>query len=90
MKPEEVDSIYFVTREYGGPEEGGWYYDWFEFKKSFKRSKRAGAISRLANYLNKKEGLRVGLGSVLSKGEYIGISEEFSGSLESKERPHYE
>jgi hypothetical protein len=23
-------SVYMVTRQYGGPEEGGWYYNWYE------------------------------------------------------------
>ena len=27
--PEYV-SAYAVTRNYGGPEEGGWWYDWYE------------------------------------------------------------
>jgi len=27
-------AVYEVTREYGGPEEGGWWYDWYHFTGS--------------------------------------------------------
>lgn len=29
-------SRYVRTQEYGGPEEGGWYYDWFDYLDTVK------------------------------------------------------
>lgn len=28
-------SRYYVTQHSGGPEEGGWYYDWYDFEKVY-------------------------------------------------------
>jgi hypothetical protein len=31
----KIVTIYQVTREYGGPEEGGWWYDHYDWVKSY-------------------------------------------------------
>jgi hypothetical protein len=64
----EFVNVYAVTRHYGGPEEGGWWYDEGEpVKSTAVRRGRALALARRWNdYLNREGGPNDGidLGSV--------------------------
>ena len=89
--------IYLVDRVYGGPEEGGWWWDSHELLKSFpprlitsekEREYLARAVDRLARFLNRVEGRRP-LSSVLSDGQNFGTLAVIPGSLTTRERPRY-
>lgn len=74
-------SLYIVSREYGGPEEGGWYFPFLDHKASLKinnfKEARVGAIK----LLREMEWSRVESASILL--------EKIEGSLQTRERPHY-
>ncbi len=88
--------LYDTDRIYGGPEEGGWWWDRYTLRHVFKP--RAGkesteserkALERLTRYLNRQEGNRP-LSSVLSTGYIQWNIAEMPGELSTKERPIYE
>ncbi len=88
-------TVYFVTREYGGPEEGGWYYDRYVKKFSFytggmSESDEDVLFSSLEAWSDSVNDGKPRLHSVSSRGEYWIIREEESGALETTERPRYE
>lgn len=81
-------NIYFVTREFGGPEEGGWYYDQERVKSSVPYTEANHAVLE-----NEVAGMNEGrrpLSSVLSTGEYRLLKEDTQGEDYPKVRPHYE
>lgn len=90
--------IYLVTRRYGGPEEGGWWWDHRELRKTFTpriinspgdREYLAEAVARLARFLNRSESRRA-LGSVLSDGMNEGFVAAYPGEFATHEQPRYE
>lgn len=89
---------YSVTREYGGPEEGGWYYDWFEQPEPIATTSHseeaAFAICRQFNAAAKedraKQGRPQGRFSVLGGEDEVYVVEANVGDHTSTERPHYE
>lgn len=79
-----------ADRHYGGPEEGGWWYDSFKPIRTFYVSKkRADALYlRLMAVRDKLNEGRREIGSILSDGVYAvypGVEEAYP-----TERPHYE
>jgi hypothetical protein len=92
-------SVFLVDRAWGGPEEGGWWYDCGELVrtvKTFPSRERAYAYNRRLNHrlrsrvLGPNEGRRE-LSSVLSDGEYQ--SRVHVGTVPAyfpETRPHYE
>jgi len=87
-------TVYFITREYGGPEEGGWYYDNHSKRMSFYVGDMPhDKATELLNSLYAWEGFMLEgnrpLSSVLSTGEYRVMLEEEEGEFETKERPRY-
>lgn len=86
--------VYEVTREYGGPEEGGWWYDhytlleetrWdFLFERLCKKYKDHGDEWVIFSDRAYSRG-----GGILAKYPYIfiNIGDE---NWETKEKPHYE
>lgn len=90
--------VYVVNREYGGPEEGGWWWDRFVLEKTFQarivespcdRELLQRAMDRLAKFLNKAEGRR-GLSSVLSNGVYQGAACEMPGQWATMAAPTWQ
>lgn len=92
-------SVYFVSRLYGGPEEGGWWYnagypdpEHDRFAALFHSRERADSYAirlrrRLLPILNKG---RRDLGSVLSQGVFqVHVDEGFPAKF-PEETPHYE
>lgn len=71
-----VIGLYLVDRKYGGPEEGGWWYDAGELQttlKAFPTSEKAHAYADRYNALLKRfvnRGRRRDLGSVCCEGAY--------------------
>lgn len=89
---------YEVSREYGGAEEGGWYYDWYESPELIVQvpasREDALAICRMLNQKASKErqqeGRSQGRFSVLGGEDDVYVVEETLGSRVKDERPHYE
>lgn len=86
-------NVYLVDREYGGPEEGGWYYDSGRLHSSTQvvdddaaEAKKA-ELQLMCDQLN--EG-RPPIHSVASYGQYRVYIEEEPGENFPKVRPHYE
>ena len=87
---------YEVDRAYGGPEEGGWWYDTGRFircrgiyTESYLAKTRQLQIEE-EEMPERRKGLR-SPGSVLSTGEWpIVVYEDHPGRDYPRERPHYE
>jgi hypothetical protein len=93
-------ALYLEDRAYGGPEEGGWWYDCgvvvadgseAAFNKAFDTEKEA--LEHMAKHLEAVAEMNKGrreISSVLSEGEYhLRITEELPADFPS-ETPHYE
>jgi hypothetical protein len=83
-------NVYSVTRHYGGPEEGGWWYNWSECIEVFPtKNKNAETIREELESENayKKFG---NIYSVLGGRDIEVRIEETPKESETKERPHYE
>jgi hypothetical protein len=92
-------SRYKVSLEYGGPEEGGWYYDWFEFLEpvlvvadsDLTADMLRTIVSAMAEH---EEGVKREFGerprhSVIGTPDTIYMVEETLGEHSSEERPVY-
>jgi hypothetical protein len=80
---------YHVERRYGGREEGGWYYDWYDHIES--RCVPQGDAEAAEKQLGEKypdDGRE--LSSVLSTGRTIVLREKRPAEHQSTERPRYE
>lgn len=91
-----VVAVYLQDRAYGGPEEGGWWYDCGEMvrtMRTFGSEERAIAYcrklnDRLAGSLNRD---RREISSVLSEGRYgAEVYDDFAPHHYPSNRPHYE
>lgn len=83
-------NVYRVTRHYGGAEEGGWWYNWFDCIETYPvRLKNAEVIKeKLENdYSYIKEG---DIYSALGGTDMVVYIEENPKHSETKERPYYE
>jgi hypothetical protein len=89
-------SVYECDRAYGGPEEGGWWYDCGELKQTIPVMSddiSDDDIDELIEMMRKvyPEQTDYGIGSVLySGGAYEVYAEDKAGESYPKERPHYE
>jgi hypothetical protein len=92
-------AVYLVDRAYGGPEEGGWYYncgvpseEHANFTRGFKRSSDAYAYVRKLNttYGAKWNKGRHSISSVLSEGEFFAEAYEGNPAPYPASKPHYE
>ena len=91
----EYVNLYAVTRHYGGPEEGGWWYDAGEpVKSTAVRAGRGLALARRWNdYLNREGGPNDGIdiGSVrCSEPILAAILEDHPAAAFPERRPFYE
>ncbi len=91
-----VVAIYLCDRAYGGPEEGGWWYDTGELvriHRAYKDPDRAAAkATRMNGLLNAtiNKGRRE-ISSVLSEGRYHAeVWENRPLAFYPERRPHYE
>lgn len=93
-------AIYLVDRAYGGPEEGGWWYECgepvLEFAAKTRGFARENDAYRYAETLNQSSFIeelnegRPDIGSVLSRGQYSAVVQEGFPSPFPATRPHYE
>jgi hypothetical protein len=96
MRGRYTVAVYLQDRAYGGPEEGGWWYDTGELVRTcrlFRDEDKAYAYCRRMNDLIRvlvNTG-RPGVGSVLSEGVYGAEVHEGNAMQGYPEtRPHYE
>lgn len=95
MENENEDKIfwvnaYSVTRHYGGPEEGGWWYNWYESLASVPVQGETAAQTekeRLENLFGSGHG---DIYSVLGGEKIFVYIEDEACKSESKVTPHYE
>lgn len=98
MKPRYI-TAYAVTRHYGGPEEGGWWYNWYSVietqalpKSLQRRSNRAtaGVRSRVEALRKKLDDINDGNIYHSTGGVMLDvIIESVKHENESTEQPHY-
>jgi hypothetical protein len=83
-------NVYEITREYGGPEEGGWWYNRLRCLETYPvRNKNSELMQEQLekDYAHIKQG---NIYSVLGGTELNVYIEERPKQSETKERPHYE
>lgn len=83
-------NVYLITRHYGGPEEGGWYYNWYNCVETVTcKNKDSDEIKSTLEeeYGNRKHG---DIYSVLGGQDVLILIEEEMKASETKERPYYE
>ena len=81
-------TAYEVTRHYGGPEEGGWYYSWYDPIDSVPTSKPEEMVEEFkTRYEDRVQGdiYSVNGGTAVSV-----IIEDEPAGMKSTEIPHYE
>ncbi len=83
-------TAYEVTRHYGGPEEGGWFYNWYSPINTVSTSESN--AEWLVESFKKKYGDRVtgDIYSVLGGVAIAVIMEDKPAENKSTERPHYQ
>lgn len=70
------NSAYYISREYGGSEEGGWWYDKYEYLDA-------------AEKVEEDDDNGIPLGSMGSHGKVRHISEAIAGETNTWHRPYY-
>ena len=86
-------NTYLTDRAYGGPEEGGWYYDCGEVKAGFQCETEEDAQivkEEMIEVCIKWNEDRPDISSVLSEGRYFVCIENTPPENYPQERPHYE
>lgn len=89
--PKQYVTAYEVTRHYGGPEEGGWWYDWqtpLETVPVNNSDEREAALEQLNEaYSHVVYGDRF---SVRGGADLVVLVEDHPEEFASRERPFYE
>ena len=85
-------NVYSVTRHYGGPEEGGWWYNWHALLETLPFEEDAKSQEMLRDHLKKKYANEEygDISSVLGGQEIDILVEDRPGQSASTEVPHYE
>ena len=89
----EFVNVYFVDRHYGGPEEGGWWYNTGRAIKSIQVTE--GTLEEVMNacedfIAEQNKDHPYPISSVLSTGRYMVQVEDEPAADYPKEIPHYE
>lgn len=91
-----VVAFYEIDRAYGGPEEGGWWYDCGQLVRVFavcKTEKAANAVATRANHLlDRLQRHKREVGSVIYRGgrHVARVYTNTAPKFYPQERPHYE
>ena len=91
-----VVAVYLCDRAYGGPEEGGWWYDTGEMVRIIRTLKDEDRAETFATRMNSLLNATVNMGrrdisSVLSEGRYYAeVHENIAPHHYPERRPHYE
>ncbi len=93
----ESPSIYAgvvsISRHYGGPEEGGWYYDWYQVEEILQCQDFRHLLSTVRSLRNDYPSCPRGRGSVIGGDDtvvYISRSKKLIEDMQSEERSVYE
>lgn len=84
-----VVNVYEVTRHYGGPEEGGWWYNWRVCVASVPLA-RCDTVDSVARWLRVRFPHQGNIYSVRGGVEYDILGEASPAESASTERPRYE
>jgi hypothetical protein len=95
---ERFVTVYEVTRHYGGPEEGGWWYNWYDALKTFKvprayhKLRNAVKLERWLGWVRDQfAGREHGDIYSVRGGVMIDVmGESWPRQHESRQQPHYE
>lgn len=98
MKTKFFLNVYVTNQAYGGPEEGGWYYNVGEFvrcagtffNEEHARAERDALQAHIDKTENDPRGPYADRNSVLCEGEARVHIERFPGEDYPQSRPHYE
>jgi hypothetical protein len=89
-------SMYEVDRCFGGHEEGGWWYDWYDFRQTVAACATKDEAMALARRLNEEQDAQDradghrGRSSVIGGPDTEFYVEDHPGELQTTHRPHYE
>jgi hypothetical protein len=86
-------NIYLVDRAFGGPEEGGWWFDYGVVHASIPLEdgpRCSTYVKAWREWCDATNAERPGISSTSSEGQYVVRYEEEPGEDWPKERPHYE
>ena len=84
-------SVYCVTRHYGGPEEGGWWYNRYDLETSLPIAWKGPSADECELFLRRVYGDGEGnIYSVSGGHQYEYVREYERGQHQTKGRPHYE
>ena len=83
-------NIYDIGRAYGGPEEGGWYYDYRHRGETIMAYATLALARYVANCINTTGQLPSGEGGVLNTYQCEALVEEHAPRDYPPYRPHYE
>jgi len=84
-------NVYAVTRHYGGPEEGGWWYNWYTHILGICVTNLDGIEkTRLEEFLYKCYPNEGNIYSIRGGTEYEICYEETLAESQTKEKPYYE
>ena len=82
-----------ITRHYGGPEEGGWYYDWRQVKGIVECENFLGLLAWVRALRDENPTCPRGRGSVIGGADvtiYMSRSKKLIEDLQTTEVPRYE
>ncbi len=87
-------AVQSTSRHYGGPEEGGWYYNWTETDEVFRFWDWRSALQKMRELHDEYDQPRFGIYSAANRGEaefhFVLCSDpSFFESRETQERPTY-
>jgi hypothetical protein len=87
-------TAYFINREYGGPEEGGWWYNSSTLIESVQVSTPEEAYKKVIElfekYREEYNDDKYELSSVMSQGKLSVLTEKIKGENQNTEKPVYE
>lgn len=91
-----VVGVYLCDRAYGGPEEGGWWYNTGELVRTVKVFRNEDKAIEFCQRMNRLLNVTINKGrreisSVLSEGRfYAEIHDDYAPRFYPETRPHYE
>jgi len=80
---------YEVSREYGGPEEGGWWWDNYSNPVRYLEARDQYEAIIMARRLNQAEERKVVSRRLRNGADHVYLAEDEFGENETKERPYY-
>ena len=85
-------NVYLVEQAYGGPEEGGWWYEVGEPVKTMPTRAHylAKLRTRVGDWCDRMNSTRPPMYSVASTGVYVSVVEDNPARGYPSERPYYE